>query len=183
MFRDKTLIPTEAIRVLALGLLAERPRRYGALAQELRRFIGLVLGPSLEMLAPSLELLRYEGLAEAQSNGADAELAITERGRAELATLLRANLRAPVNDTNRLVIALKFRFLHLLADEEQKAQLALLADLYETERGRLEELRAQDPAASPAFAAWLDHEIALAGERIGWVKQRLLCDTREAPKN
>ena len=28
MFRDKTLIPTEAIRVLALGLIADRPRRY-----------------------------------------------------------------------------------------------------------------------------------------------------------
>jgi DNA-binding PadR family transcriptional regulator len=167
MFRDKTLIPTEAIRVLALGLIAERPRRYAELAQELRRFIGLVLGPSLDMLAPSLELLRFEGLASA--NGADAALSITEKGRAELMTLLRANVRAPVNDTNRLVIALKFRFLHLLPPEEQRTQLALLADLYETERGRLEELRAQDGDA--AFAAWLDHEIALMGERIGWIKQ------------
>jgi DNA-binding PadR family transcriptional regulator len=153
--------------VLALGLIADRPRRYAELAQELRRFIGLVLGPSLDMLAPSLELLRFEGLASA--NGADAALSITEKGRAELMTLLRANVRAPVNDTNRLVIALKFRFLHLLPPEEQRTQLALLADLYETERGRLEELRAQDGDA--AFAAWLDHEIALMGERIGWIKQ------------
>jgi DNA-binding PadR family transcriptional regulator len=176
MFRDKTLIPTEAIRVLALGLIAERPRRYAALAQELRRFIGLILGPSLDMLAPSLELLRYEGLANAEGDGdgrgGESELTITERGLAELMTLLRANVRAPVNDTNRLVIALKFRFLHLLPADEQKAQLALLADLYETERGRLEELRAQDGAGSPSFAAWLDHEIALAGERIGWLQSR-----------
>jgi len=172
MFRDKTLIPTEAIRVLALGLIAERPRRYAALAQELRRFIGLILGPSLDMLAPSLELLRYEGLAHAEGEGGEAELTVTERGRAELMTLLRANVRAPVNDTNRLVIALKFRFLHLLPAHEQKSQLALLADLYETERGRLEELRAEDGAGSPDFAAWLDHEIALAGERIGWLRSR-----------
>jgi DNA-binding PadR family transcriptional regulator len=170
MFRDKTLIPTEAIRVLALGLLADRPRRYAELAQELRRFIGLVLGPSLDMLAPSLELLRYEGLAETEGDGGDAALAITARGRTELMTLLRANVRAPVNDTNRLVIALKFRFLHLLPADEQKAQLTLLADLYETERGRLEELRAADGADSPGFAAWLDHEIALAGVRIGWLR-------------
>jgi len=170
MFRDKTLIPTEAIRVLALGLLADRPRRYGELAQELRRFVGLVLGPSLDMLAPSLELLRFEGLATAEGDGADAELSIAEAGRTELMNLLRANVRAPVNDTNRLVIALKFRFLHLLPPAEQKTQLALLADLYETERGRLEELRVQD--GGPAFAAWLDHEIALAGERIGWIKAR-----------
>jgi DNA-binding PadR family transcriptional regulator len=170
MFRDKTLIPTEAIRVLALGLIADRPRGYAELAQELRRFIGLVLGPSLDMLAPSLELLRFEGLAVAGGNGADGELAITAKGRDELMILLRANVRAPVNDTNRLVIALKFRFLHLLPPDEQQAQLALLADLYETERGRLEELRAQD--ADAAFAAWLDHEIALMGERIGWLKSR-----------
>jgi len=172
MFRDKTLIPTEAIRVLALGLIADRPRRYAELAQELRRFIGLVLGPSLDMLAPSLELLRYEGLADTAGDGGDAELSITERGRAELLTLLRANVRAPVNDTNRLVIALKFRFLHLLPADEQKSQLALLADLYETERGRLEELRARDGTDSPAFAAWLDHEIALADDRIGWLQDR-----------
>ena len=166
MFRDKTLIPTEAIRVLALGLLAERPRRYAELAQELRRFIGLVLGPSLDMLAPSLELLRFEGLAAAGGEGADAALSLSEKGLGELTTLLRANVRAPVN-TNRLVIALKFRFLHLLPPEEQKAQFALLADLYETERGRLEALRTQDGGAG--FAAWLDHEIALMDERIEWL--------------
>ena len=170
MFRDKTLIPTEAIRVLALGLIADRPCRYSELAQELRRFIGLVLGPSLDMLAPSLELLRFEGLAAANGDGADGEISITEAGRTELMNLLRANVRAPVNDTNRLVIALKFRFLHLLPPAEQKTQLALLADLYETERGRLEELRAKDGGA--AFAAWLDHEIALMGERIGWLQRQ-----------
>jgi len=169
MFRDKTLIPTEAIRVLALGLIAERPRAYAALAQELRRFIGLVLGPSLDMLAPSLELLRFEGLASAKEDRAEAELTITEKGRGELMTLLRANVRAPVNDTNRLVIALKFRFLHLLPPDEQKTQLALLADLYETERGRLEALRAAE--GGTAFAAWLDHEIALVGERIAWLER------------
>ena len=166
MFRDKTLIPTEAIRVLALGLIAERPRAYAALAQELRRFIGLVLGPSLDMLAPSLELLRFEGLASAKEDRAEAELTITEKGRGELMTLLRANVRAPVNDTNRLVIALKFRFLHMLAPAERQAQLALLADLYQTERDRLEQLRAQ---GGGAFAAWLDHEIALIDERIAWL--------------
>lgn len=171
MFRDKTLIPTEAIRVLALGLLADRPRRYAELAQELRRFIGLILGPSLDMLAPSLELLRFEGLAAAEDvTDSDAALAITEKGRGELLTLLRANVRAPLNDTNRLVIALKFRFLHLLLPDEHPAQMALLADLYETERGRLEALRAEDAAGNPAFAAWLDHEISLADERIEWIR-------------
>ena len=38
MYRDKTLIPTEAIRMLALRILAQEPRRYGALAAEVRHF-------------------------------------------------------------------------------------------------------------------------------------------------
>ena len=33
MYRDNTLIPTEAIRLAALGTLAMRPMRYGDLAR------------------------------------------------------------------------------------------------------------------------------------------------------
>lgn len=175
MFRDKTLIPTEAIRVLALGLLADRPRRYADLAVEVRRFVGLVLGPSLDMLAPSLELLRFEGLAAADAGpGGDAgnpELTLTEAGRRELMSLLGANVRAPVNDTTKLVIALKFRFLHLLPPDAQRRQFAVLADLYDTERARLEDLRDRN-ADSAGLAAWLDREIAAMAERVAWLKAR-----------
>jgi hypothetical protein len=69
MFRDKTLIPAEAIRLAALGMLAEGPRAYGALAGDVRHFASRIMGPSLDLLGPSLELLRHEGLAVAEGSG------------------------------------------------------------------------------------------------------------------
>ena len=65
MFRDNSLIPTEAIRLAALGLLSEGARRYGELAAEIRHFTSRVAGPSLDLMGNSLELLIYEGLVEA----------------------------------------------------------------------------------------------------------------------
>ena len=65
MFRDNSLIPTEAVRLAALGFLAEAPRRYGDLAAEIRHFTGRVVGPSLDLMGTSLELMRFEGLIEA----------------------------------------------------------------------------------------------------------------------
>ncbi len=122
MYRDKTLIPTEAVRLCALGILADGPTRYADLAREVRHFAGRIVGPSLDILGPSLELLRYEGLAETENevegDGAEALLSITEAGRTELKTLLTSNVRAPIDDVNKLVVALKFRFLHLLAPAE-----------------------------------------------------------------
>jgi DNA-binding PadR family transcriptional regulator len=167
MFRDKTLIPTEAIRLLALGLLAEAPRGYAELAVEVRRFIGHVLGPSLDMLAPSIELLRAEGLATGTET-----LTLAEPGRAELAKLLSAPIRAPLDDTGRLVVALKLRFMGALAPAERQAQYALLQDVYETERARLLAFRGLAGAASAELAAWLDHEIGEIDRRLAHVAER-----------
>jgi DNA-binding PadR family transcriptional regulator len=175
MFRDKSLIPAEAIRLAALGFLAEAPRRYGDLAIEIRHFASHVLGPSLELMGTSLELLRYDGLVEVvdgQGTSDNAMLRLSERGRSTLEELLRAQLRAPINDFNRLALLLKLRFLHHLPREEQHAQLALMADSLESERARLEELR-RHHAAPGLFADWLDHDIALLDERIAWLRR---CD-------
>ena len=78
MFRDNSLIPTEAVRLAALGLLAEGQRRYGDLAAEIRHFTSCIAGPSLELLGTSLELLRYEGLVAAAADGGLAENALLE---------------------------------------------------------------------------------------------------------
>src|SRR5205085_4867686 len=47
---SRELIPTGAIRLAALGLLASGPRRYDELAVEVRRFASRMLGPSLDIL-------------------------------------------------------------------------------------------------------------------------------------
>ncbi len=64
MYRDNTLIPTEAIRLAALGILEAGPRRYAELAREVRDFASRFTGPSLDLMGSSLELLRYEGLVD-----------------------------------------------------------------------------------------------------------------------
>ena len=143
MYRDNTLIPSEAVRLLALGILAGAEKRYGELAGEVRHFTSHVVGPSLELVASPLELLKIEGLIEPVSDS-DGEavpdeeiLRITESGRVDLTKLLSANLRPAVNDINKLILALKLRFLHLLTPAEQHLQVEMLVEISERELARL----------------------------------------------
>ncbi len=173
MYPDDTLTPKEAIRLCALGTLARGPLRYGALANAVRHFISRILGPSLDLMGTSIELLKYEGLVEAVDGtgpGEDAELAITEAGRRQLETLITANLRNGASELNKVVMTLKFRFLHLLDTEGQRAQADLLVDVCANELARLDDLR-QHHAGDPGFlVAWLDHDIDLLESRIAWLE-------------
>ncbi len=175
MYRDNTLIPSEAVRLLALGLLAEGNKRYDALASEVRYFTSHVVGPSLDLVAPPLELLKVEGLIEAADNRPKADgtvlLRITPSGLAELTRLLTANLRAPVNDINKLILALKMRFLHLLDPADQRLQVEVLIEMSERELARLAELRDRH-AAEPGFLApWLERDIAEITSRLDWFRE------------
>lgn len=177
MYRDKTLIPTEAIRLCALGTLAGEPRRYSELAGDVRYFSSRVVGPSLDILGPSIELLRYEGLAEAAENsgetgedGEDVLLEITEKGRAELKELLCSNVRTPIDDVNKLVVALKFRFLHLLEPAQGREQVDGLIDMCRAEHDRLADLRGHPPGDGGNLAAWLDHDLSQLEVRIAWLE-------------
>ncbi len=98
-------------------------------------------------------------------------LRINERGAAALQGLLRAQLRAPVPDFNRLALLLKLRFLHHLPAAEQRTQLALMAESLESERARLEELRRRHQAPG-LFGDWLDHDVGLMADRIAWLRRR-----------
>lgn len=182
MYRDKTLIPTEAIRMLALGILAGERMRYGELARTVRHFASRIVGPSLDILGTSLELLGYEGLVAPVPNSGheggtheggglanDALLTITDSGRAELHTLLCSNVRAPIDDINKLVVALKMRFLHLLTPEEQREQVLGLIELSDSERTRLEDLLDHHRAGPGHLRPWLEHDIAQLDERIDWL--------------
>ena len=64
MYRDNTLVPREAVRLLALGILRTREITYSELAAEVRHFTGHMVGPSLDLVAPPIELLKVEGLVE-----------------------------------------------------------------------------------------------------------------------
>lgn len=169
MYRDNTLIPTEAIRLAALGSLVEGDKLYADLASEIRYFVARVAGPSLDLLGTSLELLSYEDLAVSADGGGvrdGALLQITESGREAFHTLMTSNVRAPVNDVSKLVIALKMRFMHLLPAEDLSEQAEMLSEMCEVELVRLKDLRGgykQEP-----LAQWLDLEIAQLQERLDW---------------
>lgn len=168
MFRDHSLVPAEAIRLAALGLLAEAPRRYADLAAEVRFLTTRIAGPSPELMGTSLELLRYEGLV-APAAGDDPELTLTPSGRRALDNLLRANLRAPSTDLGKLGLALKLRFLGQLPAAEQAQQIAQVIAACEGELARLVDLRARHGASPGLFRDWLDHDIAQIEARIAWL--------------
>lgn len=175
MFADNTLTPKEAVRLCALGSIASQPMRYGQLAGAVRHFTSRIMGPSLELMGTSIELLRYEGLVEALDGKGmedDALLGITPAGRRELHTLLTARLRL-ASDLSKLVVALKMRFFHLLEPHEQQDQADLLIDGVEGELARLLDLRgnyAQEEGAGSALVGWLDHDIELLEHRLAWLE-------------
>lgn len=170
MFTERALLPAQAARLTALGMLAEGPRHYADLAREVAHFTGCILGQSLDLMGTSLELLRYEGLIEAQAGTGmvdNAEMRITAAGRVALGHLLKAPLAAPSVEVNRLVLALKLRFLPILDAADRGEVWAQVREWYAGEIGRYDELRARHGVRSAPFRRWLDREIDLARERLG----------------
>jgi len=173
MYKDNSLIPTEAVRLAALGLLTEASRSYAELADEVRHFTSRIVGPSLDLIGPPIEVLRVEGLIESAGGGAGPEsiLCITEAGRQELMRLLGANLRGPLGEFNKLVIALKLRFLPLLEPAARRLQAELLAEICERELTRLTDLRRHYDGHAGHLIDWLDHDIAQVRERLDWFRR------------
>ena len=171
MYRDNTLIPSEAIRLLALGILATGETPYAELAGEVRHFAGHVVGPSLDLVGSPIEVLKVEGLIEAAGDrGAAAALRISQAGRDELTRLLTSNLRAPVSDINKLIITLKMRFLHLLEPADRRLQAEILIEMCERQLARLTELRGRHEDAPGHLPSWLDHETDQTRERLDWFR-------------
>lgn len=170
MFADQTLTPKEAVRLAALGTLAMTPLSYSGLAVAIRHFVSRVIGPSPEIMGHSIELLKYEGLVETvDGEGDSALLGLTDAGHHELRTLLTANLRAADTALNKLVITLKFRFLHLLTPTERADQADLLVDVCEQELARLDDLRQHHAGDAGYLVAWLDHDIGQLEARLEWL--------------
>lgn len=176
MYRDNSLMPKEAVRLVVLGTLIQQgPMRYADLASSVRHFLDRIMGPSLDLMGTSLELLRYEGLIEALDGTGmedNALLGPTAAGRSEFDTLIRANVRAPSTDGfNKLVVALKMRFLHLLDREARRDQIDQLASLHETELARLGDLMRRHADDSGHLTEWLRHDIAQTQARLAWFNQ------------
>lgn len=165
MYRDRTLLPKEAVRLAVLGILAGKPLDYAEIASELRHFTTRILGPSLELTGSSIEMFRLEGLI-AFAGGQ--RLTLTEKGQAELRELLNSGMRAPFDGVNRLVLALKMRFLHLLDVESQKDQAEMMIEAAETELARIEDLRKRHAGEDGYLGEYLAHEANDARARLEW---------------
>lgn len=184
MYRDRSLIPAEAIRLLALGLLSEQACTYAELAAATRHFVSHMTGPSLDMMGPSIELLRHEGLigqSDAPADGPsdpksdDVPLTLTDAGRAAIPALLQARVRQPLDDVGKLVIALKMRFLDLLPTDRRLRQIEQLMDLMKAEQNRLatlleETIGNRRARVDTMFDRWLRHEITVLDERLEWLE-------------
>jgi hypothetical protein len=177
VYPDHSLMPKEAVRLAALAHLAERGMSYRELATTVRGFTARIMGPSLDLMGASIELLRYEGLVAADDGAKDGAavdetrmLSLTEAGHTELRNLLTASVRAPFNDINRLVVALKMRFIALLTPDERRDQADILTAASESELARLKDLASETHTGEDSFAAWLAQEIALVETRLSWLR-------------
>lgn len=173
MYKDNSLIPSEAVRLAALGLLWQEERSYAELASEIRHFIGRIVGPSLELLGPSLELFKIEGLIEATDLRQPAEaqtMLLTDDGRRELHRLMTARLRGSLGEVNKLIIALKMHFLDFLPESDRKQQLLTMVEACDKELARLTDLRAYAPLGrhDSYLSSWLDLEISEIEGRRRW---------------
>jgi len=171
MYRDNTLMPTEAVRLAALGALAGAEMRYAELAEDVRHFTDRIIGPALDLSGVPVELMIVEGLIEPVDGAGmreNARLRLTDAGWDALRHLLCSNVRAPINDINKLIIALKMRFLHLLTPDERCRQVKMLVSMLEAELDRLTDLRATYAGEPGYFLDWLDQDIAAARERLAW---------------
>jgi hypothetical protein len=122
-------------------------------------------------LGPSLELLKIEGLIEAADpklpNDAQT-MRLTKGGETELLRLMTANLRGPMGEVNKLIVALKLHFLDLLTREQRRQQLEMLTEVCDRELVRLNDLRAHHTDSDSALIPWLDHEIEEVQGRRDW---------------
>src|SRR6202007_2181121 len=101
---------------------------------------------------PRIERLKVEELAVPDGDGM---LAISVRGRTELKRLLKATLRGPIGEVNKLIIALKLRFLDALDREDQILQVEMLAETFEQELTRLSDLRGHLAENAGLLLEWL----------------------------
>ena len=175
MYKDNSLLPREAVRLAALGILAGGALTYADLAAAVRNFTSRVAGPSLDLMGTSIELLRFEGLISTEEpqtvNVSESILELTTAGTLELNSLLCASVRPPVNDVAKLILALKFRFFHLLNKTDQCDQIEMMIEACEGELARLADLRDHHRKDPGLLMDWLDYELGQVRDRLNWLEK------------
>ena len=160
----------------ALGALIERERSYEDLANEVRSFISRFVGPSLELMGTSIELLKLEGLIETvddKDKGDASLLQLSSAGLQALKDYLRSNLKSGGSELNKLVIALKLRFIDILSDDERRDQLLAIRDMHHNEKRRLEDLKTQTTWLTGFLLESIELDLFAVNKRIEWCDRRI----------
>ena len=164
----------------ALGALIERERSYDDIANEVRSFISRIVGPSLELMGTSIELLKLEGLIETVNDndkGDSSLLQLSPAGLQELKEYLRSNLKSGGSELNKLVIALKLRFIDILDDDERRDQLLAIRDMYHNEKRRLQDLKNQTTWLTGFLLESIELDLFVVNKKIEWCDQRISIQT------
>ena len=176
MYRDNSLIPKEAIRMAALGALIRGERSYQNISAEVRQFSARIMGPSLDLMGTSIELLKLEGLIEAiekRDDNGEELLQLTPTGIVELKEYLKSTIRSGGSDLNKLVVALKLRFIEFLEPMERLEQLISLKTMYQSEKNRLLDLVQHKEWSGGLLPQLLELELGVAEKRIVWCDEQI----------
>ena len=158
----------------------ERARSYNDIANEVRSFISRIVGPSLELMGTSIELLKLERLIETVNDHDEDDaslLQLSPSGLQELKEYLRSNLKSGGSELNKLVIALKLRFIDILDDDEKRDQLLAIRDMYYNEKRRLEDLKNQTTWLTGFLLESLELDLFVVNKRIEWCDQKIRIQT------
>ena len=98
---------------------------------------------------------------------------LTAAGEDALRDYMTSSVRPGVSDMNKLVVALKLRFIEVLDADAQRDQLEQLRAMYEGELARLRDLAGHDEWQSGRLDAWIEMEIDQVGGRIAWCDRLL----------
>ena len=126
------------------------------------------------------ELLKLEGLIETVNDndkGDASLLQLSPAGLQELKEYLRSNLKSGGSELNKLVIALKLRFIDILDDDEKRDQLLAIRDMYHNEKRRLEDLKNQTTWLTGFLLESIELDLFIVNKKIEWCDQRIRIQT------
>jgi hypothetical protein len=131
-------------------------------------------------MGTSIELLKLEGLIETVNDNDEDDaslLQLSPSGLQELREYLRSNLKSGGSELNKLVIALKLRFIDILDDDEKRDQLLAIRDMYYNEKRRLEDLKNQTTWLTGFLLESLELDLFVVNKRIEWCDQKIRIQT------
>ena len=102
---------------------------------------------------------------------------LSPTGLQELKEYLRSNLKSGGSELNKLVIALKLRFIDILDDDERRDQLLAIRDMYYNEKRRLEDLKSQTTWLTGFLLESIELDLFVVNKKIEWCDQRISIQT------